>query len=76
MTGETSRPLARHARLREIARMKWRSLKVLPIGLLLQAAAFNARATVYELSGPEAVLFGREERCTRLRAALVWALKK
>jgi L,D-transpeptidase ErfK/SrfK len=39
-----------------------RHIRLLFAGVLLQAVAGSASATVYELSGPDAVLFGREER--------------
>lgn len=45
-----------------IGRMNKRNPRMLVAGLLLQAASAGAWATVYELPGPEAVLFGREER--------------
>lgn len=42
--------------------MKPTRLKALVAAVLLQSVAVSATATVYELPGPEAVLFGREER--------------
>jgi L,D-transpeptidase ErfK/SrfK len=42
--------------------MKWRHLKVLFGAVLLQVVSGSAQATVYELAGPGAALFGREER--------------
>jgi L,D-transpeptidase ErfK/SrfK len=48
--------------MRKIACMKWRKAQILLAGVLLQTAAGSAWATVYELSVPDAVLFGREER--------------
>lgn len=42
--------------------MNLRQVKFVIAGALLQLGAGSAWATVYELSGPDAVLFGREER--------------
>ena len=44
------------------SRMKLRNLKVVLAGVMLQATAGSAWATVYELPGTDAVLFGREEQ--------------
>jgi L,D-transpeptidase ErfK/SrfK len=44
--------------------MKPHMLKLLFVGALLQGMAGSAWATVYELAGADAVLFGREERVT------------
>jgi L,D-transpeptidase ErfK/SrfK len=44
------------------SRMKLRNLRNVLAGVILQAAAGSAWATVYELPGPDAVLFGREEQ--------------